>query len=225
MRQVCTAQELVNATPDGAWGLIATDPPWLLQGGGRFEAVADYALQPVSEILDTLGDARRCLTRGGFLYLFAPSGPEGEEVIIGMAKRGWTYQRQLAWRKGKTGLGAWQSAHEPVLIYTNGPSRGYEISGRYPSILDWPRPAGRTAKPWQAYRAFLEMSSRPGELVADPWCGTNPLEAACASLQPGRRWVASDVLTAEQVHDAVRTSDTVRKQSRRRQVATQGVLA
>jgi hypothetical protein len=225
MRLTCSADDLVlKLQREGTVvGMVVTDPPWDLDGGGRFEAVADYERLPVTDILDTLWRLAGQVVAGGFLYLYAPSGHELEEVMVGLADSPWHFQRELAWKKGKNGLGAFQSAHEPVLIYTNGASRGYEMSGRYPSILDHPRPAGRTAKSPNTYRAFLEMSSRPGELVVDPYCGTNPLEVACATLQPARRWLASDVVAPEDIDAS--TGDTVRKQRRRRPVAAQQVLA
>lgn len=223
MRLTCTAADALQQQADGSVACVITDPPWALQGGGRFEAVAAYERQSVGEIMATLADARRCLLPGGFLFLFAPGGHELEEVMLGMSRHGWVFQRELCWRKGKNGLGAFQSAHEPVLVYSNGKSRGYELSGRYPSVLDWSRPAGRTAKPYQVYRVFLEMATRPGELVLDPYCGTNPLKAACETLQPARRWLAADILPPEGVN--ANTSDTVRKQRRSHPVAGQIVLA
>lgn len=55
----------------------------------------------------------------------------------------------------------------------------------------------RTAKPAQLYKIFLQASSLPGELVVDPFCGTDPLAKAAAEL--GRRWASNDSLTVEEV--------------------------
>ena len=152
---------------------------------------------------------------GGGIYMFTPAGEALQEVFAGMARHGWTFQRLLAWEKGESGLGAYQNAWEPVGIWTNGPSRGYEANGQYKSLLKFPRPAGRTAKPWQLYKVFLEMSSRPGELILDPYCGTNPLAAACSHASAPRRWAASDVCTEAEVAAVLNTTDRVRQEAKR----------
>lgn len=215
MRHQLDARAFLAKQADGSAALCVTDPPWALQGGGRFDDVANYAREPVDAILDTLTDLQRVLVKGGALYMFAPSGYQLEDVFTGMKQRGWRFQRLLVWEKGENGLGAYQNAHEPVLIYTNGEGRGYECGGKYRSLLKFPRPAGRTAKPWQLYKVFIEMSSRAGELVLDPYCGTNPLAAACRQLAPSRRWAASDIASEAEVEAGLATTDSVRAANKR----------
>jgi DNA modification methylase len=216
MRSTGTAKDFLRRHKADDIASVQTDPPWEISGGGRFSETATYALEPADAIVDTLTEARDIMVPGGFLYSFAPAGEVLPDIMLGMRRNGWEFQRELCWEKGRNGLRAWQNAHEPILVYTNGPTRGYELSGRYRSILRYPRPAGRTAKPWQCYRAFLEMSTRPGELAVDPYCGTNPLKAACESLQPSRRWAATDILTEAEVAVSVSMAGGVLQQRRRR---------
>ena len=55
-------------------GLIVTDPPWDLYGGGIFDACASYDRLSVEAISLLLADARRVLVPGGHLYVFATAG-------------------------------------------------------------------------------------------------------------------------------------------------------
>lgn len=200
MRVTGNAASTLRSVHDGGAGLVVTDPPWDMSGGGRFEQAASYARMSAAEVAEVLDDARRALVPGGHLYMFAPTGEMLPEVFAAFGARGWRFIRELAWDKGiHRGLGAYRNAWEPVLIWSNGPSRGFNHQGRFPSLLRVRHDSQRTSKPWQLYKVFLEMSSRPGELVVDPFCGTNPLQEAAAHVAPARRWLAGDVLSPEAI--------------------------
>jgi DNA modification methylase len=202
---VADARETLARVPDGAAGLIITDPPWDIHAGGKFDACACYARLSVPDVALILQDARRALVRGGHLYVFATVGHEIVEVVTEFERHGWRFQRVLAWDKGSNqGLGAYRNSWEPVLIFSNGAPRRYEKQVRYSSLLRARSIGRRTAKPWELYEVFIEMSSKPGELVVDPFCGTNPLEKAATRVQPPRRWLAGDVLTPEEVQAQLR---------------------
>ncbi len=199
-RVVADARETLRRIPDGGAGLIITDPPWDIHGGGLFDACCSYERISVEQIADILADARRALVRGGHMYVFATAGPEIVRVAAAFEKHGWRFIRMLAWDKySHSGMGAYRNSWEPVFIFSNGKSRGYTKRQSYASILRARSLGRRTAKPWELYDVFIEMSSKPGELVVDPFCGTNPLEKAATRIQPARRWLAGDVLTPEQI--------------------------
>jgi DNA modification methylase len=199
-RQTLDARSLLAQIPDAEAGLIITDPPWDIHGGGIFDACASYDRLTVTAIAAILSDARRALVPGGHLYIFATAGQEIVEIVTAMRAHGWTFLRLLAWDKcSHTGMGAYRNAWEPILVFSNGKSRGYTKHQTYSSVLRARSIGKRTAKPYELYEVFIEMSSRPGELVVDPFCGTNPLERAITRIQPPRRWLASDVLTPAQV--------------------------
>lgn len=198
-RIVCDARRTLYLLPDASVGLIITDPPWDVHGGQKFKACANYPRLSVPDVAAVLADARRVLVPGGHLYLFATVGAEFPRVLDAFREHGWTFLRLLAWDKGTLGpmLGAYRNAWEVVIVFSNGPSRGYERQLEYSSLLRARAVPRRNAKPAELYEVFMEMSSRPGELVLDPFCGTNPLERA-ASRVP-RRWLAADVLAPEEI--------------------------
>lgn len=204
-RHVTDARELLRRIPDHAAGLIVTDPPWAIHGGGIFDACASYQRLSIEEIAAILADARRVLVRGGHLYVFATAGPEIVRVATAFEQHGWRFIRLLAWDKYiHSGMGAYRNSWEPVFIFSNGRSRGYAKHQSYASVLRARSLGRRTAKPWELYEIFMDMSSKPGELVVDPFCGTNPLEKAAARLQPARRWLAGDILSPDQIDFQIR---------------------
>jgi site-specific DNA-methyltransferase (adenine-specific) len=206
-RVVGDALATLRGLGDASVGLIVTDPPWALAGAGRFDACASYPRLSLSEIGDVLDEGRRVLVRGGHLYLFAPAGDLLPDILHEFVTLDlWRFVRMLAWDKDThRGLGAYRNVWEPVLVLSNGPSRGFAKTCEYPSMMKQRAAVeARTAKPWQLYKTFVEMSSEPGELVLDPFCGTNPLEQAVAHVSPARRWLAVDVFTPEQVAQQVR---------------------
>lgn len=199
-RIVADARETLARIPDGDAGLIITDPPWDLYGGGIFDACASYDRLSVETIAAILADGRRALVPGGHLYVFATAGPEIVRVATAFEAHGWKFIRLLAWDKCvHSGMGAYRNAWEPVFVFSNGRSRGFAKHQTYASVLRARSIGRRTAKPYELYEVFIEMSSRPGELVVDPFCGTNPLQIAATRVQPARRWLAGDVLTPEQI--------------------------
>lgn len=206
-RVVSSASDLFDLLPDNSAGLVVTDPPWRLQGGGRFAECADYELMDMEDVADVLDKARRVLVDGAHMYVFAPASAWSVRFGCLMERSGWELLRLLAWHKGAAaGLGAYRNAWEPVLVFSNGASRGFKgTSSRYPSWLSFPPPGGRTSKPWELYSRFVDMSSEPGELVVDPFCGTNPLGKAMRRLHRSGDWLAGDVLTAQEVADSLRS--------------------
>ncbi|CAN5237171.1 hypothetical protein BH24CHL7_BH24CHL7_04280 [soil metagenome] len=54
--------------------------------------------------------------------------------------------------------------------------------------LGWP-----TQKPIDLLKRIIEVSSNPGDLVLDPFCGCGTALAACEELPQKRRWVGIDI--------------------------------
>lgn len=215
-RVTMDARSLLEALPDAAVGCIITDPPWdLPNSNGKFKECATYPLLSVREVADILSEGRRVLVPGGHLYCFASSSTTLPMVLETFGAKGWRFLRALAWDKGvHRGLGAYRNAWEPVLVFSNGASRGFQDRCKYPSLLKARSVGVRTAKPIELYRIFAAMSSRPGELVLDPFCGSNPLEAAVRHLED-RRWLAGDVMSPDDVDVQISGRQLVRKRGLR----------
>jgi DNA modification methylase len=201
-RKTMPAADLLAQLNDDQAGIMITDPPWDLDGGTKFDECASYDRLDLQSIANTLQDARRVLQPGAHLYLFAPASSSFFPIIDAFKDRGWHPIRLLSWGNGNdSGLGAYRNAFEPILILSNGPSRGYPgPPNTYPSLLKQKIPHGRTAKPWQLYRIFLKMSAKPGELAIDPYCGTNPPAQAIRRLNRQQPWIATDTLTPQEVN-------------------------
>jgi site-specific DNA-methyltransferase (adenine-specific) len=195
---------------------MITDPPWRISGGGKFGECADYPLLTVDEVAEQVRPARRALIPGGHMYCFAPAGDALPEILDAFRADGWRFVRQLAWdRDWKWGLGAYRNAWEPILVFANGPARGFNMQPSVPSLLRARSAGVRTAKPWQLYKTFILKSTTPGELVVDPFCGTNPLAVAARRLSPARRWLAADVLSPDEIQ-----RDMERRSTRTPEVAS-----
>lgn len=200
VRVVSDARALFAGLETGEVGMVHADPPWDLDGAGRFDACASYPRLSVEDCIGTLDDARRALVKGGHLYCWAPASDAFFDVCDALKSHGWNRIRLLSWDKGTgKGLGAYRNGFEPIIIASNGPSRGYEKQCEYSSLLRARIESARTRKPWPLVKTFLEMSSKPGELVVDPFCGTNPLAEAIAHLDTPRRWLAGDVMSEEEI--------------------------
>jgi DNA modification methylase len=205
MRRTQDAKTFLASLEDESVGLIITDPPWKLAGGGKFLLAASYPLLSVADVAEILADGLRVLKPGGHLYTYAPCGVEFWEVGDEFRAKGWRPARgPLASDKSiHRGLGAYRNGFDPVLVWSKGASRGFPGPPcKHSSLLRGKSVNVRTAKSIENYRTFIEMSSEPGELIVDPFCGSNPLESACRFF-PDRRWEAADILTPEQVSEDV----------------------
>jgi site-specific DNA-methyltransferase (adenine-specific) len=112
------------------------------------------------------------------------------ETKQGLIDAGFTYRKFLIWDKMSMGMGAhWRSQNEYICYVTKGRPKSYvrnmsnifyykkpkksdsiEQIQYYPDVL--------SAKPWQIYRDIIRYSGVEGDVVADPFAGSNPLLAS-----------------------------------------------
>lgn len=173
---------------------------------GRFEKTATYPLVTVKQVTQHLCVVRAAMVPGAHAYVFLPSGEYFEPALRALVDDGWTFNGLLAWDKapfGGFGIGStWRTAFEPVARLSNGPSRNIGRAGAWPTVLRQRPTKTRTSKPPQLYQVFIEASTKPGELVVDPYCGLDPLQVAAKAT--GREWRSNDVLTPEEVEAQAR---------------------
>lgn len=186
--------------------LLLTDPPYgvgFTSHGRRVEAfgpmVGDDGTLNVEAALRS---AVRVLRNGRHLYVF------GTADLTGFPLGG---RCGLIWDKGTFSGGdldnGWAMAHEPIQfgVYVPLPAAVRARRGdgerlarlRRGSVLRYQRPSGSsvrrhpTEKPVALLRELIEMSSRPGEVVLDPFAGSGSTGVA-AALE-GRRALLVEV--------------------------------
>jgi site-specific DNA-methyltransferase (adenine-specific) len=194
-----------GALADCLW----TDPPYGVAYEGKTERHLRIRNDDPETSDDVIAGAFRLAPLGPSspFYVSAPAGPRSSAFRAAIAAAGWRLHQELVWSKGSIVLGHsdYQYAHEPILYgYTAGAGRPGR--GRHPgshwygdnsesSVLEYPKPAANrdhpTAKPVALVARCLRNSTRPGDLVYEPFAGSGTTLIAAEQL--GRRCVAMEV--------------------------------
>jgi len=183
--------------------MIWTDPPYGVDygaktdwthhhgGGPRRRAIENDALKPAELqklFAATLEVSRQFALPGAVIYATVPS-LFLRHFIQGLANGGFSYHHCLIWVKQTHVLGRsdYHYRHEPILYgwLENGPH--YFIDDRtQDSVFEIDRPMASewhpTTKPVELIARMVANSSRPGELVYDPFCGSGSTLLAAHQL-------------------------------------------
>ena len=199
------ARLTAGAQADCLW----TDPPY----GVAYEGKTDRRLRIPNDDPETSDDviagAFRLAPLGPSspFYVAAPAGPRSAAFRAAIASVGWRLHQELVWVKGTIVLGHsdYQYSHEPIL-YGYVPGSGRPGRGRHPgshwygdnsqsSVLEYPKPAANrdhpTAKPVALVAHCLRNSTRPGDVVYEPFAGSGTTLVAAEQL--GRRCHAMEI--------------------------------
>jgi DNA modification methylase len=136
--------------------------------------------------------------RGAALYATVPSGTLLPHFIASIGDVGFTFKNSLVWVKNSMVLGRsdYHYCHETVLYAWIENGRHYFISDRtQDSVFEINRPAASpfhpTTKPIQLVARMLTNSSRKGDLIFDPFCGSGT--TMLAAVQLGRKCFAVEL--------------------------------
>src|SRR5579862_2104115 len=188
--------------------LLWTDPPYgvAYQGGGRAEKegttrkrIANDAPDQAHAVLRAgLAAVDRVLAPSGRFYITGPPG--SVEFRLAILDTGWHIHQTLVWVKQTMVLGHsdYHYMHEDVIYGwkpgSGRPGRGSHAGSRWYGdnaqttvfAIDRPlaSPDHPTAKPVKLIVAHLLNSSRPGEIVLDPFAGSG--STLIAAEQTGR---------------------------------------
>ena len=172
-----------------------TDPPYGVSYVGKTSeamTIGNDAAADVARISEgTVAFGLATVAPGGAWYVCAPSGPDSLKFGAALARAGVLRQR-LVWVKDRFVLGRsdYHYRHEDVYYgWTPGAAHSFFGGRTRDSILECPRPSRSaehpTMKPIQLIVMALECSTKPGDCVADPFCGSGSTLIACEQL--GRR--------------------------------------
>jgi len=211
------AFELLAQLPDESVDLFVTDPPYhsleLHRSRGTTTRLTTdwFSTIPDEKLPELLAQVARALKPDRHFYLFC------DEVTADVIKRqqnvggermanggrrcasGLIYWKELVWAKttldgakirGGTGY-HYRAACERILFFEKG-KRALSDLG-IPDVLMAPRPQvpGPAVKPAALVRTLIAQSSREGELVVDPFCGSGVVGVEARSI--GRRFLLGDI--------------------------------
>jgi len=135
--------------------------------------------------------ARGRALAGAACYATVPSGPLLSDFIAAMNQSGFAFRQSLVWVKQQfvIGLSDYQHRHELILYgwLTNG-AHYFTDNRTRDSVFEVDKPRLNdlhpTAKPIELIAQMLENSTRPGEVIYDPFMGSG--STAIAAHQLGR---------------------------------------
>jgi site-specific DNA-methyltransferase (adenine-specific) len=197
-------RELLAVLSSESVDLVVTDPPYGIgarPSGMRVRALAiDSIANDDSTVVGYAGltAARRVLRPSRHLYTFGPfdlsrAGSFGARV-------------DLVWDKAMHGMGnlalPWGPSHEPIHFGVRGEGKQNEakhgglLARRRGTVLRYPRASTSAVrwvgeKPVALLRELIEVSSRSGEIVLDPFAGSG--STLVAALVEGRRAIGIEL--------------------------------
>jgi len=206
----CTAIELLDSLPKWSVDLFVTDPPYGIgyQAGtgkmnnGKAERQASSSFGEDKFQDDWMSDAFRALKPDGALYLFT-RWDVLHQWKHSLEEAGFQVVQRIVWDKlhwGTGNLDYYGSQTEDILFCVKpGGAHKLRWSKRQGNMwrltkLDAINYEGNydniAQKPERLLRRAIELSSDPGMLVVDPFCGSGSTGAAARSI--GRRYLLCD---------------------------------
>ncbi len=176
-----------------------SDPPYgVSYVGGTKDALTlanDDAAGLEGLLRASLGNVTDVLMPGAAFYIAHPAGPLSLVFLHVVNDLGWKLRQTLVWVKDRLVLGHsdYHYRHEPILygVLPGGGRRGRGAAGWYgddaqTSVFEIPRPSASpdhpTSKPVALVAAMVGNSTKPKDLVLDPFGGSGSTLIACEQL-------------------------------------------
>jgi site-specific DNA-methyltransferase (adenine-specific) len=149
-----------------------------------------FKVFPNSRFSELFRELFRVLRNNRHLYLFCDQ--ETAFVVKPLAEaRGFKFWKPLIWDKRVIGMGYhYRARYEFILFFEKGKRKLNDLG--VADIIEAPRihRGYPTEKPVAVSEVLVKQSSQPGELVADPFCGSG--SAGVASVMHGCHFVGND---------------------------------
>jgi DNA modification methylase len=199
-----TVARLFEDVSPRSFRVLPTDPPWGVSYNdkNRFLNARDRGNRVQRPILNdqdpiqapvifsaALRIATRYAEKGASCYAAIPSGPQLPDFLAGFNQSGFTFKSLLVWVKNQFVLGRsdYMGRHEVIAYGWRDDARHFFISDRTQStVFEFDKPHASashpTSKPTALYAKMISNSSRPGELVYDPFAGSGTTLVAAHQL-------------------------------------------
>jgi len=183
--------------------LVVTDPPY--ESLEKHRAVGTttrlkqsksssnpwFRVFPNGRFPELFAEIYRVLVRHAHFYLF--TDPETAFIAKPLAEAaGFKFWKPLIWDKQSIGMGYhYRSRYEMILFFEKGKRRLTSLAT--PDVLGVPRVRGGypAEKPPRISEILIEQSTRPGDLVVDPFMGSGSVGIAALNLD--RRFAGNDI--------------------------------
>lgn len=207
---VADSRQVLHRIRTGAVGLVVTDPPY----GIRWRRTSircncktekpilsgDTPSEAIALLRAIVPELARVMKPGAMIYVFGPGGRnvfcQGTDFARCL-ETAFDIRQALIWDKASIGPGCyWRGQWELIIMaslgridsWTGGLARSNIL--RYGRVQIWPN-GHPTPKPPALIKELIECSSRPGDLVLDPFAGSGVVGAVARDL--GRRFICIDV--------------------------------
>ncbi len=214
---VADAFALLDGLADESVDLVLTDPPYeslqLHRSRGTTTRLTSDWFQTIADarLPELLASVSRVLKPDRHFYLFCDEVTAdvikqqqgiGKERLPNGARKaacGLLYWKEIVWAKttldgskirGGTGY-HYRASCERILFFEKGKRALADLG--IPDVLQAPRAGvrGPAAKPGAVVRVLISQSTKEGELVLDPFCGTGVAGVEARAL--GRRFLLGDL--------------------------------
>jgi site-specific DNA-methyltransferase (adenine-specific) len=212
------AVDWLRGLPAESLDLLVTDPPYeslekhrAIGTTTRLKVSAAssnpwFQVFPNRRFPELFAEVYRALKRDTHFYLLCD--PETAFIAVPEGqKAGFKFWKPLVWDKATIGMGYhYRARYEFVLFFEKGKRRLNDLG--IADVLEAPRVRNGypAEKPVKLLETLIEQSSRPGELVADPFMGS--ASAGVAAIRLGRRFLGNDLadpaleLSRKRLHEA-----------------------
>jgi len=140
---------------------------------------------------------RESLSPGASYYVTGPQGGDLLLLLLALRQSGFPLRHMLVWVKNNHVLGRcdYHYKHEPILYgWVDGSHKFYGDASQFSTWeIDKPHKSDLhpTMKPVELYLRALSNSSKAGDVVAEPFCGSGTSLIACEQL--GRKCRAIEI--------------------------------
>lgn len=195
--------EWLRSLPSESVDLVVTDPAYESLEKHRAKGTTTrlshsdassndwFDIFPNERFEALLAECYRVMKSNTHLYLMCDQ--ETMFVVKPIAEAaGFTFWKPLVWNKKKIGMGYhYRAQYEFVLFFEKGKRELADF--RIPDVISVPRvdKGYPTEKPTELAKILIRQSSRPGQLVIDPFLGSG--STGVAALECGRRFAGCDV--------------------------------
>lgn len=201
------ARDLLRSLSSESVDLIVTDPPYrgisggtgetpnhrrpggmLIENNGRYFPVNDIGFD------EYMADLYRVLRDPAHMYLMT-NVLNLETALVECRRAGFGIHNLLVARKQNATPNRWYMKNAEYVIFAR-KGRAFSITNKGDMTChDWTNPVGRKTHPTEKSVELMERyilnSSRPGDLVLDPFMGTGA--TGIAAIRNGRRFIGAEI--------------------------------